>query len=292
MITIITPTYNRAYIIEKAYESLCQQTDWRFEWIVVDDGSTDETETLVKQWIGRTNRFSIRYVKQKNGGKHRAVNKGVALAAYEYILILDSDDYLTCDACEKIHRWIGTIEGLSGFAGVAGLKGWSNREGIIGLKNKKEFIDATNLERTRYKLTGDKAEVYKTELMRQYPFPEFEGENFIRESVVWDKIAQEGYKIRWFNEVIYKGEYLEDGLTKNVDYKVHVRNFNGYIYATKLYLETHILPYRILRIGHCYAVVREKNLSIEDMCSLLGIGKIGAYFAVWICTIKNRLQGR
>ena len=94
MITIMTPTYNRAYILGNAYNSLRNQTSFDFEWIIVDDGSTDETEQIVMKWIAEEKNFSIIYEKQKNGGKHRAVNRGVDLAHYDYFFILDSDDAL------------------------------------------------------------------------------------------------------------------------------------------------------------------------------------------------------
>ena len=86
--TILTPTYNRAYILPNAFESLCKQTDNDFEWIVVDDGSTDDTETVVRTWLTQELPFTLRYFKQENGGKHRAVNNGVQEANYDYIMSL------------------------------------------------------------------------------------------------------------------------------------------------------------------------------------------------------------
>lgn len=96
--TILTPTYNRAYILKNALDSLCRQTDPDFEWIIVDDGSTDNTEQLVRAWLAEPLPFPLHYIKQENGGKHRALNRGVLSAVYDYVLILDSDDYLTDDA--------------------------------------------------------------------------------------------------------------------------------------------------------------------------------------------------
>ena len=273
MITILTPTYNRGYILSQAYESLRRQTDMRFEWIVVDDGSADNTEGLVCGWE-KESPFPIVYHKQPNGGKHRALNRGVALAKAEYILILDSDDYLTDDAVEKIHSWIESIRGLDKFAGVSGLRGWKNRDTVIGGSTETAYVDATNLQRRKLKMTGDKAEVYKTELMKRYPFPEFEGENFLRESAVWDRIAQEGYKIRWFNEIIYKCEYLEDGLTKNTNEDKLLKNFQGFTYCTKLYIETRSLFFALLQIGRYAALAKKASKNKKEICNLLGIGRI------------------
>lgn len=270
MITILTPTYNRGYILDKAYHSLRKQTLFDFEWIIVDDGSSDETEKLVKSWICSNNPFEIIYHKQKNGGKHRAVNNGVKLSKYDYIMILDSDDYLTCDAVEKVHYWISTISNNNEIAGVVGFRGYENGT-PIGKKLPQNYIDITSLERKKYKLMSDKVEVYRTEIMKQFPFPEFEGENFLRESASWDKIAQAGYKLRYFNEIIYICEYIEDGLTKNVNNKIYAKNFLGFTYCTNLYLETHSFPYDCLKIGHYYEVSKINNLSNKQVIDNLHI---------------------
>ena len=265
----MTPTYNRAYILDKAYASLKKQTSFDFEWIIVDDGSSDNTEELVDGWIKSEGNFTIVYEKQPNGGKHRAVNRGVSLAKYDYFLILDSDDTLAENAVELVHKWIADIEGLPAFAGVSGMKETSR--GVVGATLKKQYIDATNLERKKHGLMGDKAEVYKTDVLRQYPFPEFEGENFIRESAVWDLIAKDGLKIRWCNEVIYFCEYIEDGLTKNTNEETYAKNFQGFTYCTKLFLQTHSFAWRLNKCGQFYRVAKLRGISKRETCTILGI---------------------
>ncbi|MEG2118970.1 MAG: glycosyltransferase family A protein, partial [Pseudoflavonifractor sp.] len=202
MITVFTPTYNRADLLPELYASLCRQTCPDFEWLIVDDGSADGTGALCAGWAAAERRFPIRYFRQENGGKHRAVNRGVALAQGEYFFIVDSDDSLTDDAVERVTAWTADIAGLDGFAGVSGLR--ASPEGASSGGTPKlgagGFVDATNLERGQYRLGGEKAEVYKTRLLREYPFPEFEGETFITEAVVWDEIAAAGYKLRWFGQ--------------------------------------------------------------------------------------------
>lgn len=269
MLTIMTPTLNRAYILPKAYESLKKQTCFDFEWVIVDDGSSDDTESLVKGWLAENNPFPIRYEKQKNGGKHRAVNRGVALASYDYFLILDSDDQLTEDAVQTIHTWITQIDGLEGFAGVAGLKG--SETAAVGGTPKQPYIDATNLERQKYGLMGDKAEIYKTEVMRQYPFPEFEGENFLRENAVWDRIAMDGWKLRWFSQVIYLCEYIADGLTQNTNANTYIKNFQGFTYCTKLYLQTRSGMQALNKLGEFHNVAKGKDLSAKESIKLLEV---------------------
>ncbi len=271
MITILTPAYNRGYILHEAFQSLCAQTNFDFEWIVVDDGSLDNTQELVQEWMEQGTPFPLIYFKQENGGKHRAINRGVKLSTCEYLLILDSDDFLEPDAVEWIHQWIATIDGKDGFAGVAGLRGWKEKNEPIGSFMESDFIDATNLERKKLCLDGDKAEVYKTEILRKYPFPEFEGENFLRESAVWDAIARDGYQMRWFNKIIYRCEYLEDGLTQGTDTAVYLKNFQGFTYCMKMQAQIAPFPYRYLKIGSFANVAKEKGLSTKEARRLLEV---------------------
>ncbi|SDA41922.1 Glycosyl transferase family 2 [Butyrivibrio sp. INlla18] len=220
MITVFTPTYNRAYRIEKLYESLKRQTSKDFEWIVINDGSTDNTNELFEKWLVEDNGFNIVYREVHNGGKHRAINLGVQIASSDAFFIVDSDDYLTTDAIELVDNWFLQIANDETFAGVSGLR--SDLAGNpIGGKPKicGEYVDCTNLQRHLYHLLDDKAEVYKTHILKKYPFPEFEGEKFVPESLIWDHIARDGYKLRWFERIIYICEYLEDGLTASSDKK-------------------------------------------------------------------------
>lgn len=213
MITVFTATYNREYLIGQLYQSLLSQTSYDFEWLIVDDGSTDSTDELIRQWKNNLNPFPIQYIQQKNGGKHRAINRGVQEAKGDAFFIVDSDDYLIDNAIQLIEDWWKNIASDSSLAGVSGLKANKDMSVVGDAVVFDGYVDATNLERPRYGLNGDKAEVYKTAILRKYPFPEFEGEKFLTEAVVWDKIAYDGYKIRWYNQIIYICEYREDGLT-------------------------------------------------------------------------------
>lgn len=211
MVTVFTPTYNRAYTLPALYDSLCKQTNLSFEWLIVDDGSIDGTEEFIHTLTSKETRFPIRYYRQKNGGKHTAINKGVSLARGFLFFIVDSDDILTPDAVEKLLLWEKSIFGKEGFAGVSGNKG-NLRGNLLGSTFSGYSIDATNLERNEKNILGDKAEAYYTEILKQYPFPVIDGEKFMTEDMVWDRIAAAGYKIRWFNEVIYLAEQRSDGL--------------------------------------------------------------------------------
>lgn len=213
MITVFTPTYNRAYMIDKLYDSLCLQTCKDFEWIVVDDGSVDNTEELIQNFI-QENKIHIVYYKQKNQGKHIAINKGVEMAHGELFFIVDSDDILPRDSLEIIIQKYQSIKDDETIAGLAGRKGYISG-GYIGTNKIYEDIIMTSIDfRFKKKIAGDMAEVYKTKVIRQYPFPQFEGERFCSEALVWKRIDQQ-YKMLWFSDIVYKAEYIPDGLTAN-----------------------------------------------------------------------------
>ena len=168
MVTVFTPTYNRAYIIDKLYKSLLAQTDKNFEWVVVDDGSTDNTEKYFKEILEQNSPFSITYVRQSNGGKHRAINRGVQLARGELFFIVDSDDYLLEDAIEKLIQWCNGLDNSKKWAGVSGAKGYSSERCVGGVFDGAQYIDAKNSQRSKYNLYGDKAEAYFTEILKKY----------------------------------------------------------------------------------------------------------------------------
>lgn len=226
-LSIFTPTFNRAYIIEKLYRSLQLQSQFEFEWIVIDDGSTDNTEELFKRWIKDENSFPITYLKQQNGGKHRAINRAVNLSKGELFFIVDSDDYLMPSAVERLIHWESTIAQKQGFCGISGLRG-KTQFSMIGGTFSGDYCDAYYHERQRFNLVGDKAEAFYTSILKQFPFKEFDNETFLTEATVWLPMGSK-YKIRYFNEIIYIGDYLSDGLSENNN-KFILDNPKGYAY--------------------------------------------------------------
>ena len=232
MITVFTPTYNRAHLLPRLFQTLKMQTVQDFEWIIVDDASNDDTETVVQQFREEITHFPIRYYKQKRGGKHRAINLAVELAAGAYFFIVDSDDWLPENAIELIIGWLQEIQGVPSLCGVAGQKALADGKPVGSSFPGKEYVDASSLERKKLHIEGDKAEVFNTEVLRNHPFPEFDGEFFVTEAVCWNAIAADGYKLRWHQEPIYYCEYLEDGLKKTGanDLSGHIANFQGYSY--------------------------------------------------------------
>ena len=230
-LTIFTPTFNRAHTLPRLFESLCAQEDFRFEWIIADDGSTDETGSMIKQWNPNTTPFRIRYYSLQHGGQQRAINFAVQKASFPFFFIVDSDDSLTPNAVSKALAWCEEIKNYPYLAGVSGAKGSMGGHYLSGEPAfPGTFIDISNLERAKYGLCADMAEIYKTAVLKQYVWP---GETFTPESVIWNRIALDGYLIRWHKDIIYLCEYLEDGLTRG-GYPLYLKNLMGCAMANDL----------------------------------------------------------
>ena len=231
-LTVFTPTYNRAYIIENLYRSLQRQTCHDFEWIIVDDGSTDNTEELISSWIEEGNDFPIRYYKVANGGKCRAINYALELAEGELFFTMDSDDYLTDDALEKVVSWFEELNPDGEIKGIVANRGYSPTE-TANYLFEEAYLDKTLLDIYALKrdgkqvFDGERAFVFYTDFHKEYRYPEFEGENFMTEAVTWNRMAADGYKMRFYNDIIWVFEYKEDGLTR-AGSSIFLKNPKGY----------------------------------------------------------------
>ena len=219
MITVFTPTYNRGHLLNRLYESLIKQRYKSFEWIIVDDGSTDGTQNVVSSLIlGHDNLqggFPIRYFKKENGGKHTAINLGVEYAEGELFFIADSDDFLPKDSLQIVHEEWSKIKHDDTFLGVCGIDADLNGK-IIGSGLPKEYIDCHAWDLSPvYKVTGDLKEVFRTDVLRLFPFPEIKGEKFCPEVLVWFRMAR-NYKMRFFNRIIYIADYQQNGITSSI----------------------------------------------------------------------------
>lgn len=223
-ITILTPTYNRASLLPRLFDSLLRQTNKAFEWIVVDDGSTDDTREVVanlKEKCGGA--FPMRYVYKANGGKHMAINIGAERARGELLFIADSDDLLTDDALETVANSWHDISDDKSFAGIAGLDITMDTREVIGSGLPQEHIDCNAIDiRYRHHVTGDMKEVFRTEVLREFPFPEFAGERFCPEQLVWFRMARR-YRLRYINKPIYIADYQPDGITAGIT-RARMRN--------------------------------------------------------------------
>lgn len=223
-ITILTPTYNRASLLPRLFDSLLRQTNKDFEWIVVDDGSTDDTREVVanlKEKCGGA--FPMGYVYKANGGKHMAINIGAERARGELLFIADSDDLLTDDALETVANSWHDISDDKSFAGIAGLDIAMDTREVIGSGLPQEHIDCNAIDiRYRHHVTGDMKEVFRTEVLREFPFPEFAGERFCPEQLVWFRMARR-YRLRYINKPIYIADYQLDGITAGIT-RARMRN--------------------------------------------------------------------
>ena len=180
MITILTPAYNRGHLLGKLYQSLVKQDFEDFEWVIVDDGSSDSTTNIVDKFI-QDKKIIISYIKQSNGGKHRALNRGVIESNGELILIVDSDDSLPKNSLSVINRYYLEIKDNPLIGGVCGLM--AHHDGtIIGKRNALSPMDISSIEmRYKYAFTGDVCEGFKAGVLRDFPFPEIENVKFCPE---------------------------------------------------------------------------------------------------------------
>ena len=225
-LTVFTPTFNRIDLLPRLYQSLLEQTDKNFIWMVVDDGSTDRTKELIKQWQ-EENVIEILYFYKKNEGMHSAHNLAYEKITTPWNTCIDSDDMMAENAVEKIYNQIKDIENDDDFYAIVGLD--ADQQGnLIGAKFPDELKKIKfNEIYLKYHLTGDKKIVYKTAVMKNLPpYPIYEGERLVPldyKSLLADQFAY----VKPVNEVWCVVEYQEDGSTKNMlkQYRRHPRGF-------------------------------------------------------------------
>jgi glycosyltransferase involved in cell wall biosynthesis len=225
-LTIFTPTFNRAYTLHLGYESLKRQTSKDFVWLIIDDGSSDETKELVESWISE-NIVPISYHYQENQGMHGAHNTAYELIETELNVCIDSDDYMPEDAVEKIITF-WKKNGSDRYAGIVGLDASPEGE-IIGTKMPDNITSTTLSELYGlHKVKGDKKLVYRSELTRNTPpYPIFPGEKYCPLSFKYILIDQQ-CPLLLINEVLCHVEYLADGSSLNMinQYKRNPRGFS------------------------------------------------------------------
>jgi glycosyltransferase involved in cell wall biosynthesis len=267
LFTVFTPTYNRAHTLHRVYDSLRAQTLRDFEWLVVDDGSTDDTPSLIAQWTKAAD-FPVRHFKQEHSGKHIAHNLAVCQAQGEFFITLDSDD-----ACvpHTLQRMAGLWQAIpvherQSFCGVGGL--CVDQHGkLVGGRFPREPLDADMHERHYiYRIKGEKCVMMRTELVRRFPFPEIKKTSFVPEGRVWFEVAKTR-KIRWVNETfrIYYINGRSDGSTLTsrsnlhesaagrMDYYVWLLNNNlkYFFHSPKPFLTASVMLPLVARLSNC-----------------------------------------
>lgn len=231
-VTILTPTYNRAAYLPRLYESLKAQTNRDFLWLVVDDGSEDDTQALLASY--RRQDVKIHYIRQENGGKHTALNRGIAEIRSELTFIVDSDDYLPENAVETILAYHEKYRETKGLCGYSFLRCHSDGRVNTAYFPSDELIGTYAEVRINGGIGGDKAEVFYTEILKKYPFPVFPGEKFMPEDAVWMQMSGP-YRMVHINKNIYYCDYLEGGLTIT-GRRMKVHSPRGMVLRSRIYL--------------------------------------------------------
>lgn len=213
--TVFTPTFNRAGLLARVYQCLMNQTFRDFEWLIVDDGSSDGTADVVRRWQ-QQNRMEIVYLHQENRGKHAAFNRAVGHARGKLFLNLDSDDACVPETLQRLlGHWEGIPRDLRGdFSGVT-CQCMDESGNLLGSAFPEPFVDAHPTEfLSKHRIKGEKWGFHRTEILREFPFPEIAGERFVPEGLVWNRIGRR-YKLRFVNDPLRIYKPLAAGLNSS-----------------------------------------------------------------------------
>ena len=288
LISVITPTYNRAYILGKCYESLVNQTSKAFEWVVVDDGSTDNTEELVKSFI-EEDKIKIKYIKQDNGGKHIAHNTAVLNSEGELVVCLDSDDVLTENAIEvAIDFWQKNAQAHN--TGILAKRGDMVEKKPICADLPEGIVECTMFDLTnKFGFYGDTILYFRRELLEKNLFKSFEGERFIPETNMYVEIDKFGTMLL-LDKVLYLCEYLPDGLTAKY-HQLLAKNPNGAAdtYYKQMCMATDLkikLKYAVLANIYKSLSENKKELKFTKNRALLRLSSVPASI------IKNKFLSK
>ena len=223
MITVFTPSYNRKHLLKDLYESLLVQDTDDFEWLIVDDGSKDDTEAYIKE-LKKENKININYIYKENGGKLSAYNVGLDNAKGDIFLCIDSDDIFKENVLSRIESDFKEIRNNKEIAGIMYVQNYTNdKSKTIGTSFKQEgLIDTYYNIYNKHNVTGDKLIVFKTEVAKKYHFPIIEGEKFVPEALIYNRISSK-YKFKCSNYVTSYKEYLDQGYSNNY-FKLVKRN--------------------------------------------------------------------
>lgn len=268
VITVFTPTFNRAYILNVLYESLCRQTKKNFIWLIIDDGSVDNTKQLVDQWM-KEKKIKIEYYFQENKGKNSAHNRGVILCNTDLFVCVDSDDFLIDNAMEIVENSLNEIkdEKIAGFVSgrfmISETSCYERKtSSLLEVSTLREYLGHSGISETTL--------FFKTDVIKRFLFPEIEGEKFIPESYVYNQIDQK-YKYRILKDHLVISKYQPDGFVKNWE-KFRAANPKGFamVYNQQLQLfqlnfetkiKTAMLYIIFSRKGHTKGIWAKANCS-------------------------------
>lgn len=233
-LTVFTPAYNRAHTLPRTYESLCLQSSKNFIWLIIDDGSTDNTAQLVQQWNKKDNGFEIRYIYKENGGMHTAHNTAYENIDTELNVCVDSDDRMGNEAVAKIlNAWEQVCD--KGYAGLVGLDADFNGN-IIGSAFPENLKETKLCEYYASGGSGDKKLVYRTDVINSYPpYPVFPSEKYVGMAYKYHLIDQD-YKLFVLNDVLCNVEYQADG-SSNSMWMQYLQNPKGFAFLRTVYMQ-------------------------------------------------------
>lgn len=288
--TVFTPTYNRAYILENLYRSLQAQSFHDFEWLVIDDGSTDNTKELFNRWLQESNPFPIRYYYYPNCGKPREINRALDLAAGELFFTVDSDDILTENALKLADSWEKSLPKNVKYCAIAGSDGDMQKNPTNPIF-EEPFVDATFFQRDPNcsKFIGyDRPWIFYTDIHRKYRYPEFENERFITEAVAWNRMAHDGYWVRCFNDVCYLWEHQEEGYTSTIADTL-AANPNGYgLWQKELMEFSSFTPIQRFRTYYWFYCDLNTKFSLKEIAGFIGAPDWQMVLVSWIYKMKRR----
>lgn len=234
-LTVFTPSYNRAGLLPRLYKSLCRQTSKEFLWLIVDDGSTDETKELVEKWQNE-NRIEIQYVYKENGGMHTGHNTAYSMIETELNVCIDSDDRMPDNAIENILKEWNSVADKLKIAGIIGLDADKNGE-LIGteIPTDLKYGNLSDLYH-KHKVKGDKKLVIRTDIVKNYPpYPEYLGEKLVPLDTLYLLIGRD-YDFIYSNEIYCIVEYQPDG-SSNTIFKQYIQSARGFAYSRKIQIK-------------------------------------------------------
>lgn len=259
MITILTPTYNRKENLKKLYKSLLKQTNHKFQWLIIDDGSNDNTKELVYRF--HDSNFEIDYYYKDNGGKHTALNYSHQYIKGDWTFVVDSDDTLTEKAIALVYEYIEKYGNRKDIGSFAFLKSDYSGKVLAPQLYKYDYISNVIDYRVNSNVKGDQAEVYRTEIFKRFKFPVFEGEKFLGEDYLHINAAYISNTV-YTNKVIYLCEYMDGGLTKS-GRKMRIQNpLGGMVHGSLYFSKRFKLKYRVkgMMLYICYGLFAKKTL--------------------------------
>lgn len=278
-ITVFTPTYNRAAFLPTLYQSLLNQTDRDFEWLVVDDGSTDNTDTII-DGFKNDGHISVRYIKQPNMGKHAAHNNGIMKADSELFVCVDSDDRLLPEAISHTKEVWKACRGDKTICGIVSPRKLPDGKRFVNAPETGTLMQLYN----RHIFDGDTMLVFQTDVLRENLFPQFKEEKFISECVVYMKIDQD-YRLKYDNVFLYESEYHDDGITKN-GVKHRIQSPAGTLYQFKATASLQTDMIKKIRAYGCY-LAWKKLYKLEHSFEDLHVS-----FTTWLggCLLYNHYK--